>query len=100
EDAMKATESGFDRVAPGNVSPLVIYLASRLCRFTGRTFGIEGDDLFLFDGWSAERHFNNDRKPWTAETLSDVLAQEDRQDRGWFIAPSSRVAGPAPPDET
>lgn len=97
---MKAAELGFDRVSPENVSPLVIYLASRLCRFTGRTFGIEGDDMFLFDGWSAERHFNNDKKPWTAQTLADVLAKVDRQDRGWFIAPSTRIAGPAPPDET
>ncbi len=100
DEIMKPVESGFDRVAPEHVSPLVVYLASDRCRFTGRIFGIEGDDLFLFEGWSAEHPFNNGRRPWSLETLDEALAGVDRQDRGWFIAPSLRIDGPSPADET
>lgn len=100
DEVLKPVERGFDRVAPEHVAPLVLYLASESCRFTGRVFGIEGDDLFLFDGWSAERHFNNGRRPWSADELAQALADVDPQDRGFYIAPSKRVAGPSPTDET
>jgi hypothetical protein len=97
---MKPVEHGFDRVALEHVAPLVLYLASAACRFTGRVFGIEGDDLYLFDGWSAEQHFNNGARPWTVASLADALAEVDRQDRGWMIAPSVRLPGPSPTDAT
>lgn len=97
---MKPVTEGFDRVAPEHAAPLVVYLASQRCRFTGRVFGIEGDDLFLFDGWSASQHFNNAEAPWTIQQIESALAAVDRQDRGWFIAPSQRIPGPAPSDET
>lgn len=100
DDVMKTVEQGFDRVAPEHVAPLVVYLASERCRFTGRVFGIEGDDLFLFDGWSAEHHFNNGARAWSQDDLDLALADVDRQDRGWYIAPSRRTPGPAPSDET
>lgn len=100
DEVMKPVDAGFDRVAPEHVSPLVVYLASERCRFTGRVFGIEGDDLFVFEGWSAERHFNNGRRQWSMDALEDVLGGIDRQDRGWMIAPSTRAQGPSPTDET
>lgn len=100
DDIMQAVATGFDRVAPEHAAPLVVYLASRRCRFTGRVFGIEGDDLFLFDGWSANQHFNNNGAQWSVAAIEDVLATVDRQDRGWFIAPSQRIPGPSPADET
>jgi NAD(P)-dependent dehydrogenase (short-subunit alcohol dehydrogenase family) len=100
DEIMKPVERGFDRVAPEHVSPLVVYLASAQCRFTGRIFGIEGDDLFLFEGWSAEHHLNNDGQPWSVAGLERGLADLDAQDRGWMIAPSVRLAGPSPADET
>jgi NAD(P)-dependent dehydrogenase (short-subunit alcohol dehydrogenase family) len=100
DEVMKPAEGGFDRVAPAHVSPLVVYLACSHCRFTGRVFGIEGDDLFLFEGWSAEHAFNNGRRTWSVESLARALAQIDRQDRGFYIAPSKRLGGPSPTDET
>ncbi len=100
DDIMKPVQDGFDRVAPEHVSPLVVYLASERCRFTGRVFGIEGDDLFLFEGWSAEHAFSNHGRPWSPETLERALAGVDRQDRGFMIAPSTRVDAPSPTDET
>jgi NAD(P)-dependent dehydrogenase (short-subunit alcohol dehydrogenase family) len=100
DDIMRPVADGFDRVAPEHVAPLVLYLASDRCRFTGRVFGIEGDDLYLFDGWSAAQHFNNDQQQWTVTSLAGALDGVDRQDRGWFIAPSARTPGPAPTDQT
>ncbi len=100
DEIMKPVTSGFDRVAAENVSPLVVYLASDRCRFTGRVFGIEGDDLYLFDGWSAEQHFNNGKKQWSPQSLERALAEAERQDRGFMIAPSARMAAPSPSDET
>jgi len=100
EQALRPVQQGFDRVAPEHISPLVVYLASPRCRFTGRVFGIEGDDLYVFDGWSAERHFNNHERQWSLGDLERVLGEVDRQDRGWLIAPSRRLPGPAPSDET
>lgn len=100
DEVMKPVEHKFDRVAAEHVAPLVVYLASDRCRFTGRVFGIEGDDLFLFDGWSAGQHFNNSERAWSLADLERVLADVDRQDRGWYIAPSQRIPGPAPSDAT
>jgi len=100
DDVMRPVAQGFDRVAPENVAPLVVYLASPRCRFTGRVFGIEGDDVFVFDGWSAEQHVSSGRRMWSVDALEAALGGVDRQDRGWFIAPSRRVPGPSPADET
>jgi hypothetical protein len=41
DNVMKPVGQGFDRIAPEHVAPLVVYLASERCRFTGRVFGIE-----------------------------------------------------------
>ncbi|MBO4253331.1 SDR family NAD(P)-dependent oxidoreductase [Streptomyces griseorubiginosus] len=73
-DLMKPVEQGFDRMDPENVAAIVPYLASPLCRFTGRTFGIVGDDLTVFDGWTVSRHLNNAEQRWTPEALQAALA--------------------------
>ena len=100
DEALQPVAGGFDRVAPEHVAPLVVYLASPGCRFTGRVFGIEGDDLFVFEGWSAEHRFNSGQTQWSPATIETALASVDRQDRGWMIAPSTHRQGPSPPDET
>ncbi|MEI7882877.1 MAG: SDR family NAD(P)-dependent oxidoreductase, partial [Actinomycetota bacterium] len=46
--AMMPKVEGFDRHAPEHVAPLVVYLASSLCRFTGRVFAIEGPDVAIY----------------------------------------------------
>jgi len=99
-DAMAPVDEGFDRVAPEHVSAVVVYLASTACTFTGRIFGAEGDDLYVFNGFTASTHLNNDREQWTPETLSAALADVDRQDRGFAIEPSSRFLSPQPADGT
>ena len=57
-DMMKKPESGFDAMAPENVSPLVVWLGSAESReVTGRVFEIAGGKLSLGDGWrTGETH--------------------------------------------
>src|SRR4051794_30231787 len=51
-DMMKAPESGFDAMAPENVSPLVVWLGSTESRdVTGRVFEVEGGIVSVADGW-------------------------------------------------
>jgi NAD(P)-dependent dehydrogenase (short-subunit alcohol dehydrogenase family) len=80
-DQMKPVDNGFDRMAPENVAAVVVYLASPLCRFTGRVFGIIGDDLVLYDGWTAGPHFENKEQTWTAERLQRALSELAPQQR-------------------
>ncbi|MEV8514106.1 SDR family oxidoreductase [Dactylosporangium sp. NPDC051484] len=51
-DAMRAPEQGFDTMAPENVSPLVVWLASAEAGFvTGRVFEVSGGSVSVADGW-------------------------------------------------
>ena len=97
-DVVAPVHEGFDRIAPEHVSAVVTYLASPACSFTGRVFGVEGDDLFVFSGFSASTHLNNDGEQWTIESLSAALSDVDRNDRGYAIAPSTRYVQPQPGD--
>jgi len=52
-DAMAAPEEGFDKMHPGNVSPLVAWLASEdSADVTGRVFEAEGGRICLEEGWN------------------------------------------------
>jgi NAD(P)-dependent dehydrogenase (short-subunit alcohol dehydrogenase family) len=52
-DHMRRPESGFDAMAPENVSPVVVWLASTASKgVTGRVFEAMGGRLGLADGWS------------------------------------------------
>jgi len=51
-DMMKKPESGFDAMAPENVSPLVVWLGSTESRdVTGRVFEASGGKISVADGW-------------------------------------------------
>ena len=51
-DTMAKPESGFDAMAPENVSPLVVWLGSTESRdVTGQTFEVSGGVLSIADGW-------------------------------------------------
>lgn len=51
-EQMRAPESGFDAPHPGNVSPLVVWLASAESGdVTGRVFEAEGGTIGVADGW-------------------------------------------------
>jgi NAD(P)-dependent dehydrogenase (short-subunit alcohol dehydrogenase family) len=48
---MAKPETGFDPMAPENVSPLVVWLASEDCDVTGRVFEVEAGIISPADGW-------------------------------------------------
>lgn len=51
-DMMRRPESGFDAMAPENVSPLVVWLGSAQSGdVTGRCFEVEGGMVSVADGW-------------------------------------------------
>ena len=51
-DMMKKPESGFDAMAPENVSPLVAWLGSAdSADVTGRIFEVQGGQINVADGW-------------------------------------------------
>jgi NAD(P)-dependent dehydrogenase (short-subunit alcohol dehydrogenase family) len=98
-DLMKPVEQGFDRLAPENVAAVVTFLASPLCRFTGRIFGILGDDLTMYDGWTASRHLANAEQRWTPEALQAALADVPLQQEVLEQGPHGVVAKATPPQE-
>jgi len=96
DDIMRPPKRGADRMAPENVSTVMLYLASPACRFTGRIFGVDGDDVYLFNGMSAEHHLSNGGEIWDQGRLSEALMAFDPQDHGFMIAPSLHVRGATP----
>lgn len=54
EDVVKAPDdpSEFDLYDPANISPLVAYLSTEDCPFTGGVFHVGGNEVGLYGGWS------------------------------------------------
>jgi NAD(P)-dependent dehydrogenase (short-subunit alcohol dehydrogenase family) len=51
-ETMAAPDNGFDAMAPGNVSPLVVWLGSAASAgVTGRVFETEGGRITVMEGW-------------------------------------------------
>jgi NAD(P)-dependent dehydrogenase (short-subunit alcohol dehydrogenase family) len=73
-DTMRAPDGGFDAMAPENVSPLVVWLASaRSGAVTGRVFEVSGGSLALADGWRHGSPVDAGRR-WDPAELDDVVA--------------------------
>ena len=83
--AMMPKVEGFDRHAPEHVAPLVVYLASSLCRFTGRVFAIEGPDVAIYRSFSVEQDWTT-HEAWTPEALAQTFAEiNERSDTQAFF---------------
>ncbi len=98
-DRLMPPATGFDRHAPEHVSPLVVYLASPLCRFTGRIFGVEGPDVALYTPWSADGLFSQPGG-WSAESLAQALADAPPQAPIRAFYPGGRIDTASPPNRT
>ena len=71
-DAMSNTV--FD---PENISPVVAYLASAGCPFTGQMFSVYGGSVGIYQGWSiAEEVTSEDR--WTVDALAAAMQKLPR----------------------
>jgi len=72
-DMMKAPDSGFDAMAPANVSPLVVWLGSLESRdVTGRVFEVEGGIVSLADGWQHGPRVDKGAR-WHPDELGPVV---------------------------
>jgi NAD(P)-dependent dehydrogenase (short-subunit alcohol dehydrogenase family) len=73
EDIMTPKDGAFDEWDPANVSPLVAYLATPDCPFTGETFFVQGGVVRRVQSWTmadtVERH-----ERWTIDELAAALA--------------------------
>lgn len=97
-DSMKPVVDGFDRMAPENVSALVVYLASPGCQVTGRFLGIIGDQLYIYDSWSVAHHFANEDREWSNETLAAAFKSIPLQQRVTSLAAVGTSEELAPSD--
>jgi NAD(P)-dependent dehydrogenase (short-subunit alcohol dehydrogenase family) len=73
-DIVKAPEDPgtFDIWDPGNISPLVAYLATEDCPANGKVFFVQGGSIKLFQGWTmADGVEKNDR--WTVGELETEM---------------------------
>jgi len=74
-DAMAAPEDGFDAMHPGNVSPVVAWLASTdAADVTGRVFEVEGGRICLEEGWNHGPERDAGRR-WKADELGVVVRE-------------------------
>jgi NAD(P)-dependent dehydrogenase (short-subunit alcohol dehydrogenase family) len=97
--AMMPEMDGFDRHSPEHVAPLVVYLASSLCRFTGRVFAIEGPDVAIYRSFSVEQDWST-QGAWTSEALAEAFASiNERTDTRAFF-PGGVVPQSVPPGRT
>ena len=71
-DIMAAREGGFDEWDPANVSPLVAYLSSTACRFTGETFYVQGGVVQRVRSWEMAESVRNDKR-WEVAELAAAL---------------------------
>jgi NAD(P)-dependent dehydrogenase (short-subunit alcohol dehydrogenase family) len=76
---MRRPAGGFDAMAPENVSPVVVWLASAASRgVTGRVFEVMGGQLGLADGWShgpQERREGAYEPDQVGEVVARLLAE-------------------------
>ena len=74
EEVVAAPEdpSDFDLYDPANISPLVGYLSTASCPFTGGVFHVGGNEVGLYGGWSlAEDDILATDGRWTVADLKD-----------------------------
>jgi NAD(P)-dependent dehydrogenase (short-subunit alcohol dehydrogenase family) len=72
-DMLAAPEGAFDVWDPANISPLVAYLATADCPFTGETFFVQGGTVTRFRSWEFGDKIERDSR-WTVEELAQALA--------------------------
>jgi NAD(P)-dependent dehydrogenase (short-subunit alcohol dehydrogenase family) len=66
--------AAFDFWDPANVSPLVAYLSSAGCPFTGGVFHVGGDQVGLFIQWTLGDVLRTDGR-WTVDRLAQEAPQ-------------------------
>jgi NAD(P)-dependent dehydrogenase (short-subunit alcohol dehydrogenase family) len=75
-DIIKAPDDAgaFDIWDPANISPLVAYLATADCPFTGETFFVQGGQVRKFQSWKMGEGVERDDR-WTVAGLQSELSK-------------------------
>ena len=71
EDLVKAPQDAgvFDTWDPANISPMIAYLATTDCPFTGETFFVQGDLVARYQPYILAETISNRGERWTVERL-------------------------------
>jgi NAD(P)-dependent dehydrogenase (short-subunit alcohol dehydrogenase family) len=71
EDLVKAPTdaAAFDVWDPANISPMIAYLGTADCPFTGETFFVQGDVVARYQPYVLAEVISNDGSRWTVERL-------------------------------
>jgi NAD(P)-dependent dehydrogenase (short-subunit alcohol dehydrogenase family) len=68
---LRPEEGAFDEWDPGNIAPVVAWLASEAAAdITGQVFVVFGDHLHLMGGWDLESSIDNQGRRWTVGDLA------------------------------
>ncbi len=70
----EAPETGFDRMAPENISPFVAYLATEDCPIGGKVFFVFGGTVQLFQPWTVVDTIATDGA-WSLDALAKEAAK-------------------------
>ena len=73
EDIMAAGAGGLDEWDPANVSPLVAYLSTEGCPFSGETFFAQGGVVKRVETWTMADTVERSEQ-WTVDSLAEALA--------------------------
>jgi NAD(P)-dependent dehydrogenase (short-subunit alcohol dehydrogenase family) len=73
-DVVKKPEDAatFDAWNPANVSPMVAYLATADCPFSGEAFLVQGDTVQRFQPWTLSEKITNNEERWTVAALQQA----------------------------
>jgi NAD(P)-dependent dehydrogenase (short-subunit alcohol dehydrogenase family) len=66
----EAPETGFDRMAPENISPFVAYLATEDCPIGGKVFFVFGGTVQLFQPWTVVDTITTEGA-WSVDALAE-----------------------------
>jgi NAD(P)-dependent dehydrogenase (short-subunit alcohol dehydrogenase family) len=73
DEIMAPKDEGFDEWDPANIAPLVAYLSTAECPFTGETFFVQGGVVKRVASWAMAESVERN-EPWTVDALADALA--------------------------
>jgi NAD(P)-dependent dehydrogenase (short-subunit alcohol dehydrogenase family) len=87
EDIIKAPTDAaqFDAWDPANISPMIAYLATVDCPFTGEVFFVQGDTVCRYQPFAIAERITNNGLRWTVERLIEEAPK---------LAPVERRGGP------
>lgn len=77
-EVIQPPKDGFDVWDPANVSPLVAYLATPGCPFTGETFFVQGGAVKLMEPWRIAEGVEREER-WSVSDLASALAPFSRR---------------------